>query len=92
MLKKLIVSSAIVFSAAAAQADERFALLDQDASGTLSKEEAVAMPELAAAWGQLDVDADGQLTPEEFSRFQPGDQEMMQKGMEMKDKLSSDTK
>ena len=78
-------------TALAVQAGDQFAVLDADGSGALSKEEAAAMPALADAWDRLDVDADGQLTKDEFSRFTSEEQEMMDMGKEMKDKLS-DTK
>jgi len=87
--KKHVVANLFALSTAfAAHAGDEFTLLDVDGSGALSKEEAMALPGLSGTWDQLDVDADGQLTVEEFSRFKPGEQETMHRGVEMKDKLS----
>lgn len=43
--------------------------LDTDGDGNLSREEAAALPELAAIFDQADTDGDGILTPQEYEAF-----------------------
>lgn len=45
------------------------AVFDADNNGTLSQEEAKAVPGLTEQWKDLDVNADGQLDPTEFAKF-----------------------
>jgi len=44
--------------------------LDTDNNGTLSQEEAKAIPGLSEQWETLDVNKDGQLDPAEFAKFE----------------------
>lgn len=90
MFKKQIFITAIALSSTLAQAGDQFALLDMDRNGSLSREEASALPELAARWEELDVDANGELTVDEFARFKP-EAKGMGEPMKMQEKLS-DTK
>ena len=50
-----------------ASADAAFAKADANRDGKLSKEEAAAVPAIAAKFDQLDKDKKGYLTPEEFA-------------------------
>lgn len=75
-MKKTIVSSLIVLglsSAAFAQAATDFASVDADASGGISLAEAqVAWPDLTQeAFTAADVDANGELSAEEYAVVAP---------------------
>lgn len=49
-----------------------FEELDTNADGAIGKDEAAVDPPLAQAFGTLDKDADGRLTPEEYAAYVPG--------------------
>ncbi|UJW84197.1 hypothetical protein [Devosia sp. SL43] len=75
-MKKIIVSSLIVLglsSATFAQAATDFASVDADASGGISLAEAqVAWPDLTQeAFTAADVDANGELSAEEYAVVAP---------------------
>lgn len=53
----------------AAQGQVTWTDLDTDGDGNLSREEAAALPELAAVFDQADADGDGVLTPQEYEAF-----------------------
>jgi hypothetical protein len=48
-----------------------FPELDTDGDGNISKDEAAADPALTQAFGMLDQDADGKLTPAEYQGYKP---------------------
>ncbi|WP_428604241.1 hypothetical protein [Sedimenticola sp.] len=72
MTKKLITVLFASMAAAAVIAAENKVdvVLDTDNNGTLSQEEAKAIPGLSEQWEQLDVNKDGQLDPAEFAKFE----------------------
>lgn len=51
------------------QAQVTWSTLDADDDGNLSREEAAALPELAAIFDQVDADGDGILTPQEYQQY-----------------------
>ena len=69
MSKKIIVAVLGAFFAVAATAGDVFTTLDADMNGAISKDEAAAMPSLAEQWKQLDTDASGDLSAEEFAVY-----------------------
>ena len=70
MSKKIIVAVLGVFFAVAATAGDVFTTLDADMNGAISKDEASAMPSLAEQWKELDADASGDLSAEEFAVYE----------------------
>lgn len=48
-----------------------FAELDSNGDGSISKDEAASDPALTQAFGMLDQDADGTLTPAEYQGYKP---------------------
>ena len=51
-------------------AGDTYTALDVDNSGAISQAEAAALPGLTDQWATLDADANGELTMEEFARFE----------------------
>ncbi|HEY0860487.1 MAG TPA: EF-hand domain-containing protein [Pseudoxanthomonas sp.] len=49
-----------------------FEELDANGDGAISKDEAAIDPPLAQAFGTLDADADGRLTPTEYAAYAQG--------------------
>lgn len=70
MSKKIIVAVLGAFFVVAATAGDVFTTLDADLNGAISKDEASAMPSLAEKWKELDVDASGDLSAEEFAIYE----------------------
>ena len=72
MNKKIMTVLFASMAAAAVIAAENSsdAVLDTDNNGTLSQEEAKAIPGLSEQWEALDVNKDGQLDPAEFAKFE----------------------
>ena len=52
------------------EVEARFAELDKDGDGYLSKEEAEASPELAGYWEQNDLEADAKMDRADFAQFE----------------------
>ncbi len=71
MSKKIIVAllTALATAPVIAADSAPSAIIDTDKNGTLSKEEAKAVPGLIEQWTSLDANADGQLDHTEFSKF-----------------------
>jgi hypothetical protein len=70
MKKILFPLMAFVATAAVIAAENQPATgFDIDNNGTLSMEEAKAVPGLSEQWEALDVNQDGQLDAAEFSKF-----------------------
>ncbi|MGH8657078.1 MAG: EF-hand domain-containing protein [Gammaproteobacteria bacterium] len=69
---------ALPVQAAQSQQPPTFAALDKDKSGSITAEEAVRVPGLAARLIQLDVNADGKLSKEEYAALAPEQQSMPQ--------------
>lgn len=55
----------------ATPAPRAFEELDANSDGTIAKDEAAADPALTQAFGTLDQDADGKLTPAEYMAYKP---------------------
>jgi Ca2+-binding EF-hand superfamily protein len=68
-----------VQAAGQSEAASTFRILDSDANGTISAAEAEANPDLHARWQELDTDKNNQLDSAEFSAFEAGSGEMMDK-------------
>lgn len=62
-----ILLVALPVQAAQGQQPPTFAALDKDKSGSITAEEAVVVPGLAARLTQLDVNADSKLSEEEYA-------------------------
>ena len=81
MLKTTLVTSAFALAAAlglaglayaddhAAKLDAAFKAADKDNDGTLTKEEAKAMPRVAKNFDAIDTDHDGTVSMEEIHAF-----------------------
>lgn len=70
MSKKVIVAALSALFAVSANAGDVFSKLDTDKNGSLSKDEASALPSLAEQWKELDADASGDLSAEEFAAYE----------------------
>jgi Ca2+-binding EF-hand superfamily protein len=68
-----------VQAAGQSETTSTFQTLDSDANGTISAAEAKANPDLHARWQELDTDKNNQLDTAEFSAFEAGSGEMMEK-------------
>ena len=73
MLNKTILLSAVATIALTVTgltvAGSLFNAIDSDQNGTLTKDEALKMPLLIKQWKALDVDANEEITVEEFKKF-----------------------
>ena len=69
MIKLVHFAGVAALACGAAYAGYVFESLDIDRSGTLSQEEAQAMPGLVETWKELDGNLDGALDQDEFLRF-----------------------
>ncbi|WP_394225714.1 EF-hand domain-containing protein [Pseudoalteromonas spongiae] len=72
MKKALVIAISMyvmLFATVKAVADEEFALLDSDNSGTISVDEAKRNHALLEQFTHLDRDNNGELSPQEFARF-----------------------
>lgn len=58
---------------AATPAPRSFEELDANGDGSIGKDEAAVDPALTQAFGTLDQDADGKLTPAEYGAYRPAD-------------------
>ncbi|WP_456404128.1 hypothetical protein [Thiolapillus sp.] len=70
MSKKIIVAVLGALFTVAATAGDVFTTLDADLNGSISKDEASAMPSLAEQWKELDADGSGDLSAEEFAVYE----------------------
>ncbi len=70
MSKTLLLTVLVALVSGTVAAGEVYKVLDADKSGTISQQEAEAMPGLTDQWKDLDVNVDGQLDQEEFARFE----------------------
>ncbi|GAA0852513.1 hypothetical protein [Aliiglaciecola litoralis] len=67
-MKKTILVSALLLAASSTFAQEdKLAILDVDADGRISVEEAASDPALSAMFAELDVNKDGYLTANELA-------------------------
>ncbi|WP_260292020.1 EF-hand domain-containing protein [Sedimenticola hydrogenitrophicus] len=71
MTKKIMTAlfAALAAAAVIAAESQTDVALDTDNNGSLSQEEAKAIPGLIEQWDALDVNRDGQLDPAEFASF-----------------------
>ena len=76
MSKKLLIIAlaALTYSVVAAadvfKTADAFKTIDADRSGSISTDEATVLPGLTEQWTALDTDANGELSVEEFAKFQ----------------------
>ncbi|GAC14561.1 EF-hand domain-containing protein [Aliiglaciecola lipolytica] len=69
-MKKTILISAFVLATGTVYAQEdKIAILDTDADGRISVEEAASDPSLSAVFAELDMNKDGYLTPSELAEY-----------------------
>ena len=73
MSKKIVLAILGTLFTASSIAGGAFAALDRDLNGSISKQEASAIPSLADQWDSLDKDASGDLSKEEFAAFESAD-------------------
>ncbi|GAB2705387.1 hypothetical protein Q4574_10335 [Aliiglaciecola sp. 3_MG-2023] len=67
-MKKTILISAFVLASSSVYAQEdKISILDSDADGRISVEEAASDPALSAVFAKLDVNKDGYLTQSELA-------------------------
>ncbi len=70
MNKKILTTLCGMLLSNVAVSGDVYTSLDADQNGVISQSEAAAMPELNDRWKDLDVDANGELTVEEFAQFE----------------------
>ncbi|MBI2381435.1 MAG: EF-hand domain-containing protein [Gammaproteobacteria bacterium] len=69
-MKNILFAVTLIVSAVAfADNNGRFADVDADQNGLVSLEEAQSIASLSQDFAALDVDADGQLSSDEFQQF-----------------------
>ena len=103
MLKTGLITSVLVVSAAlalpavsfaddhAARLDDKFKAADKDNDGTLTKEEAKAMPHVAKNFDAIDTDHDGTVSMDEIkAAMQHAKQAMHDKGKAAFEKADAD--
>ncbi|MEP4888754.1 MAG: hypothetical protein ABJV04_01900 [Aliiglaciecola sp.] len=67
-MKKTILISAFVLASSAVYAQvDKISILDANADGRISVEEAASDPALSAVFAKLDINKDGYLTPSELA-------------------------
>lgn len=84
MPKKYLLATLAILASSSVLAGDAYTKLDADKSGSISVEEAAALPGLSDQWKTLDADADGTLNVEEFARFETKEIKEMKKTKEMK--------
>ncbi len=70
MKQAFLFAAFFTLASGAAFADDTFKQADTDQSGTISKQEAAALPELTETWETYDLNSDGELDEAEFARFE----------------------
>lgn len=70
MSKKLLIVALAALASGAVIAGDTYSTLDIDKNGAISEAEAAALPGLTEQMITLDVDASGELSLEEFARFE----------------------
>ncbi len=70
MSKLLLTVALMALTSSIVIANEVYTALDADKSGTISQAEADALPSLSEKWKDLDADANGELSTEEFAKFE----------------------
>jgi len=70
MKQALLFAAVVTLASGAAFADDTFKQADADQSGTISKQEASALPGLSEKWDTYDLNTDGELDAVEFARFE----------------------
>ena len=70
MLKKLAIVTLAALSSTVVIAGDAYSVLDADKSGAINEAEAAVLPGLTEQWKNLDIDANGELSVEEFARFE----------------------
>lgn len=70
MLKKLVIVTLAALSSTIVIAGDAYSALDADKNGAINEAEAAALPGLTEQWTTLDRNANGELSVEEFARFE----------------------
>jgi Ca2+-binding EF-hand superfamily protein len=70
MSKKLMIVAVAILTSSTVFAGNTFTTLDVDKNSTISEAEATTMPSLVEQWKALDVDANGELSVEEFAKYE----------------------
>ena len=71
MNQKLVFAALVTLASGTAfAADDTFKAADTDQSGSISKQEASALPGLTEKWDTYDLNTDGVLDEVEFARFE----------------------
>lgn len=70
MSKKLLIAALFALASSVVVAGDAYSALDADQSGAISEAEAAALPGLTEQWVTLDADANGELSVEEFAKFE----------------------
>ena len=70
MNQKLLFAALVTLASGTAFADDTFKKADTDQSGSISKQEASALPGLSEQWDTYDLNTDGVLDEVEFARFE----------------------
>ncbi len=73
MSKKILIAAVTLAASGAVMAEGIYSALDTDKNGVISQSEAAAVPSLVKQWKKLDVDGNGELTSEEFAKFETSD-------------------
>lgn len=70
MNKKILTTVCALLISGLAVSGDVYTSLDTDQNGVISVSEAAAMPELSERWKEIDADANGELSAEEFAQFE----------------------
>jgi hypothetical protein len=70
MFNKLVIATLAALASTVVIAGDAYSALDVDKSGAISEMEASVLPGLTDQWKTLDGDANGELSVEEFAKFE----------------------
>lgn len=70
MSKKLMIVAVAILASSTVFAGNTFTTLDVDKNNTISEAEVAALPSFVAQWKALDVDENGELSVEEFAKYE----------------------
>lgn len=73
MIRSLLIAALAALASTAVIAGDTYSALDADNSGGISEAEAAVLPGLTEQWTTLDADANGELSMEEFAKFETMD-------------------
>ena len=69
-LALIVIAAAFSTFAFAQDQHQTWDMLDADKNGYISEDEGAAHPDLVKDWSEYDVNGDGQLDQDEFSKFE----------------------